>query len=92
MKVLITGANGFIAKNLRVTLNKMPQIEVLEYFKNDTIEKLDSLIKEADFVFHLAGVNRPEKVDDYYDGNSNFTQILIDIIERNNKKITYTYV
>lgn len=87
MKVLITGANGFIAKNLRVTLNKMPQIEVLEYFKNDTIEKLDSLIKEADFVFHLAGVNRPEKVDDYYDGNSNFTQILIDIIERNNKKV-----
>jgi UDP-2-acetamido-2,6-beta-L-arabino-hexul-4-ose reductase len=87
MKVLITGANGFIAKNLRVTLNKMPQIEVLEYTKSDTIEKLDDLIKEVDFVFHLAGVNRPENVGEYYEGNTNLTQILVDTITKYNKNI-----
>ncbi|MBE0497143.1 MAG: SDR family oxidoreductase [Campylobacterales bacterium] len=87
MKVLITGANGFIAKNLRVTLNKMPQIEVLEYTKNDTVEKLDSLIQEAEFVFHLAGVNRPKNVNEYYEGNVNLTQLLVDTIKRHNKNI-----
>jgi len=86
MKVLITGANGFVAKNLRVTLNKMPQIQVLEYNKNDTLEKLDDLIQEAEFVFHLAGVNRPKNVDEYYDGNTTFTQLLVHTIQKYNKR------
>lgn len=87
MKVLITGANGFIAKNLRATLSKMPQIEVLEYTKDDTIEKLDSLIEEAEFVFHLAGVNRPENIDEFYEGNKNLTLLLVNIIKKYNKNI-----
>ena len=87
MKVLITGSNGFIAKNLRVTLAKMPQIEVLLYTKNDSIEKLENLIKEADFVFHLAGVNRPENPIEFYEGNSNLTQTIVDIFIKHNKKI-----
>jgi len=87
MKVLITGSNGFIAKNLRVTLAKMPQIEVLLYTKNDSIEKLENLIKEADFVFHLAGVNRPENPIEFYEGNSNITQTIVDIFNKHNKKI-----
>lgn len=87
MKVLITGSNGFIAKNLRATLAKMPQIEMLLYTKNDSIEKLENLIKEADFVFHLAGVNRPENPIEFYEGNSNLTQTIVDILIKHNKKI-----
>ena len=87
MKVLITGSNGFIAKNLRVTLAKMPQIEVLLYIKNDSIEKLENLIKQSDFIFHLAGVNRPENLDEFYEGNSNLTQTIVDVIKKYDKKI-----
>jgi UDP-2-acetamido-2,6-beta-L-arabino-hexul-4-ose reductase len=87
MKVLITGANGFIAKNLRVTLYKMPQIEVLLYDKNDSIEQLENFIKEADFIFHLAGVNRPKNKEEFYEGNGNFTKILVNLIKKQNKKI-----
>ena len=87
MKVLITGANGFIAKNLRTTLNKMNHIEIYEYRKNDTIEILSNLIKEVDFIFHLAGVNRPEEVKEFYDGNRDLTQTIIDLIKEHDKKI-----
>jgi UDP-2-acetamido-2,6-beta-L-arabino-hexul-4-ose reductase len=87
MKVLITGANGFIAKNLCTTLDKMPQIKVLKYTKNDSIETLDVLIEEADFIFHLAGINRPENVNEFYVGNTNLTQTIVNSIEKYNKKI-----
>lgn len=87
MKVLITGSNGFIAKNLRVTLAKMPQIDVLLYTKSDSIEKLGNLIIEADFIFHLAGVNRPENPNEFYEGNRNLTQIIVDTLIKHNKKI-----
>ncbi len=87
MRVLITGANGFIAKNLMVTLKKMPHIEILKYCKNDTQEKLRELILQSDFIFHLAGVNRPKNNAEFYEGNSNLTQTIVDIIESENKKI-----
>lgn len=87
MKVLITGSNGFIARNLRVTLAKMPQIDALLYTKNDSIEKLENLIQEADFIFHLAGINRPENPSEFYEGNSNLTQVIVDTIIKYNKKI-----
>lgn len=87
MKVLITGANGFIARNLRVSLDKMPHIEVLLYTKNDSFEHLNYMVQEADFIFHLAGVNRPKDDKEFYDGNVNLTQILVDAINKYNKKI-----
>ena len=87
MKVLITGANGFIAKNLIVILKKMPHIEILKYYKNDNLESLEQMIKETDFIFHLAGVNRPKDNKEFYEGNTNLTKMIIDIIEKKGKKI-----
>lgn len=87
MKVLITGANGFIGKNLRETLTKMPQVKVYNYFKNDSIDVLENYVKEVDFVFHLAGINRPQDKKEFYDGNTNFTKKVIDLIEKYNKNI-----
>lgn len=87
MKVLITGANGFIAKNLIVTLNKIERIEILKYYKEDSFEKLKELVEKCDFIFHLAGINRPIDKQEFYEGNSNLTQILVDIIIKEKKKI-----
>ena len=87
MKVLITGANGFLGKNLIVTLKKMPNIEILKYTKDNTINDLENLIKESDFIFHLAGVNRPKNNNEFYEGNTNLTKEIVNIIEKYNKKI-----
>jgi len=86
MKVLITGSNGFIAKNLIVTLWKMPHIEILKYEKNQSMDILEELVKEADFIFHLAGVNRPKNESEFFAGNSGLTQIIVDILNKYNKK------
>jgi UDP-2-acetamido-2,6-beta-L-arabino-hexul-4-ose reductase len=87
MKVLVTGSNGFIAKNLIVILKKMPHIEIMQYSKNDMVEKLDELIQKADFIFHLAGVNRPQDSREFYEGNTDLTQSIINSIEQSNKTI-----
>jgi len=87
MKVLITGANGFIAKNLIVVLMKMPHIEILKYTQDNSAEELEDLLKKSDFIFHLAGVNRPENSQEFYDGNSGFTQTIISLLEKYKKSI-----
>ena len=87
MKVLITGSDGFIAKNLIVTLMKMPHIEILKYSKKSTLDELDKLIQEADFIFHLAGVNRPKDTQEFYEGNSDLTKTIVDIIQKHKKSI-----
>ena len=86
MKVLVTGANGFIAKNLISNLMNMPNIEILKYDKEDSKDRLKSLVKECDFIYHLAGVNRPETSKEFYEGNSGLTAEIINILETNDKK------
>ncbi len=87
MKVLITGCNGFIAKNLVVTLKKMQNIEILCFSRENSILDLEQLISKTDFIFHLAGVNRPEDNKEFYEGNSNLTQVIINLIEKAKKHI-----
>ncbi|MBM7665254.1 UDP-2-acetamido-2,6-beta-L-arabino-hexul-4-ose reductase [Solibacillus kalamii] len=84
MKVLITGSKGFIGKNLIATLQQLDNIEILTFNKNDNREKLDLLTQDCDFVFHLAGVNRPIEEKEYIDGNYGFTSQLINSLTRNN--------
>ena len=87
MKVLITGSDGFIAKNLIEYLNRIDNRELFLFNKQNTMEDLEDYIQETDFIFHLAGVNRPKDTKDFYKGNSELTKIIIDLIEKNNKKI-----
>lgn len=87
MKVLITGADGFIAKNLIQRLKKDENIELYLYTKKDSINMLETYIKKVDFIFHLAGVNRPKHIKEFYSGNSELTKIIIGMIEKYNKKI-----
>ena len=65
MKVLVTGANGFVGRNLISNLRLNKEIEIFSYDIDSTEEDLDKYTKECEFVFHLAGVNRPEKIEEY---------------------------
>ena len=78
MKVLVTGAKGFVGRNLCLTLEQMPDIEVLKYDLGDE-PKLDGYAAECDFVMHLAGVNRPKDPSEFKTGNTVFTE---DILEK----------
>lgn len=78
MKVFVTGAKGFIGRNLCLTLEQMPGVEVLRYDLGDE-EKLDDYAAECDFVLHLAGVNRPKDPVEFRTGNAVFME---DILEK----------
>ena len=77
MKILVTGAKGFIGRNLCLTLEQMPDIEVLKYDLGDEA-RLDAYIAECDFVIHLAGVNRPKDPIEFKTGNTVFTEDILD--------------
>lgn len=85
MKVLVTGSNGFIAKNLIVHLKRDENIELYLYTHKDSKKLLEAYVQEVDFIFHLAGVNRPEKVDEFYDGNSSLTKDIVDFLKKENR-------
>lgn len=84
MKVLVTGAQGFIGRNLIASLHYMDDIEVLAYELNSSEEDLEKYTKEADFVFHLAGINRPKDESEFKKGNADLTQKLLDQLVKNN--------
>lgn len=84
MKVLVTGANGFIGKNLSVWL-KRNDIDILA-IDIDNLSKLDEHALQADFIVHLAGINRPMDVKEFYDGNLNSIVRLVEILKNNKKK------
>ncbi len=79
MKVLITGADGFIAKNLIFKLRELG-IEVISHYRSSTMTSLLEGIPKADFIFHLAGVNRPLNNSDFSSGNYEFTKTLCEYI------------
>lgn len=76
MKVLVTGASGFIARNLRLLLAPRQEVEVIEFDRNHAVEQLPAMLEGVDFVFHLAGVNRPQDPAEFMTGNANFTVTL----------------
>lgn len=85
MKVLITGARGFIGKNLSCVLKQEGKHELLEFDLDHSLDDLDSFLKEADFIVHLAGVNRPKDVNDFSKGNYDFTRYITQKLKDFNK-------
>ena len=95
MKILVTGAYGFVGKNLCATLKNIKEgkdksfsidenIEIFEYDLGTDKAKLYEFCKDCDFVYHLAGVNRPETEDEFMEGNFGFTSELLEILKKNN--------
>ena len=81
MKVLITGANGFVGQNLVAHLNERADVEVLRFTRENTEADLPGLVAQADFIFHLAGVNRPQDPKEFQTGNTDLTQALGDALK-----------
>ena len=95
MKILVTGAEGFVGKNLAAALDNLksnkdrtrPQLKIDEiylYDINSSEEILEEACKNADFVFNLAGVNRPENPEDFMAGNFGFASKLLDTLKKYN--------
>lgn len=82
MKVLVTGAKGFIGKNLIAELARREDIEVLPFDVDTSMEQLEEYCKECDFVYNLAGVNRPERAEEFEEGNFGFASTLLDTLEK----------
>lgn len=92
MKILVTGSKGFVGKNLVLALRNVQEKkdrtrdfivdEIYECDKNTDLNLLDQYCKDADFVFHLAGVNRPQNSLDFMTGNVDFSSILLDKLKK----------
>ena len=95
MKILVTGAHGFVGKNLCATLYNIANgkdkshsidsdITVFEYDIDTDKSLLNEFCRDCDFVFHLAGVNRPQKTQEFMEGNFGFTSELLETLKKHN--------
>lgn len=84
MKILVTGAGGFIGKNLIAELKNKNYTDIFEFGRNSDQNLLDNYCREADFVFHLAGVNRPNNQSEFMYGNCGFTSTLLETLKKYN--------
>lgn len=95
MKVLITGARGFVGKNLQLHLAERKDVQVVCFTRDDGVDQLPALLQGVDFVFHLAGVNRPQDPQEFATGNGELTQSLsravCAVAEATGKKVPVAY-
>ena len=95
MRVLITGANGFLGKNLELHLAERKDVRVVTFTRGDNVAQLPVLLQDVDFVFHLAGVNRPQAPIEFVSGNLDLTRALCQavavIVQRTGRKIGVIY-
>ena len=87
IRVLITGSNGFIARNLISHLTELKDIQILSFSRENTIVDLLELTSKVDFVFHLAGVNRTNRKKDFEEENHFLTQSLCNSLALSKRKI-----
>jgi len=81
MRILVTGAKGFVGKNLVLELKNQGYTDIFEYDVDTDPSLLSDFCKDADFVFHLAGVNRPRETTEFMEGNFGFTSTLLDTLK-----------
>lgn len=87
MRIVITGANGFIGKNLSLFLKEQEKFSITEVSSSTSEPELNRAILNADFVFHLAGVNRPTNDSEFEDVNVDLTSHIVDVLKASGRKI-----
>lgn len=91
MNILITGADGFIGKNLQAHLAERHDLAVRCFTRAEDAALLPELVRDVDFVFHLAGVNRPQDPQEFQVGNTDLTRNLCDAIKRSGRPVSVLY-
>lgn len=86
MKILVTGSNGFVGKNLIAELRNKGYNEILEFRRETDQSLLEEYTKECDFVFHMAGVNRPKYEKEFMEGNFGFTAEILELLKKHGNK------
>ena len=86
-KILVTGANGFIGKNLTFRLRTLESYSPVEFLRGHSLEKLTKDVSSADAIIHLAGVNRPNNEEEFTTINRNLTLDLCKIIKNSGNTI-----
>lgn len=84
-KILVTGSNGFVGKNIVVALNEIKKYEVITIDRQNSEEELKQATLNADFIVHLAGVNRPKETSEFYEGNGWLTEKIVSFLKNENK-------
>lgn len=84
--ILITGAGGFIGKNLVATLKTAGYTDLMLFERDDTPETLAEYAAKAGFVYHLAGINRPKDPSEFYAGNAGLTETLLSLLDKAGNK------
>ena len=83
---LITGADGFVGRNLCARLETREDVSLLKYDINNTKQELEQFLSQADFVFHLAGVNRPKDEREFEKGNAGLTGEIVEMLNKQGRK------
>ena len=86
-RVLVTGSSGFIGKNLIVGLRRCENVEIITFDIEDDLTSLAEHLRDSDIVFHLAGVNRPERDEEFELGNAGLTGTIVDILEKAERNV-----
>lgn len=87
MKIVVTGAKGFIGKNLCIMLREHGHQDIVEVDRETSREALAQFLSEADFVYHLAGINRPKNDAEFQLGNADLTSFIAEKLGQFNKKV-----
>ena len=88
IRILITGASGFLGKNLQLRLSEMADLSVRCFTRENRIDELPEMLEDIDVVFHLAGINRPDDSSDFHRGNFVFTSFLTEALAKQVDKRT----
>lgn len=92
MKVLVTGSDGFIGKNLLARFAEIDNIEALRFSRRNTEQDLPGLVAAADAIVHLAGINRPQSPEEFAVGNTNLTTTLSQLLIKTKRTIPVLFV
>lgn len=87
MKILVTGANGFIGKNLCFQLEEQGFTDIVRLQRSNSTKELDEALESVDFIYHLAGINRPQNEDEFKLGNVDLTSYIISKLQELNRTI-----